>query len=272
MVRVCSFESRRGDDMASLIRRHGGEPFVAPSMQEIPLDENRDAVRFGDRLLRGEVDVMVFLTGVGTIALLDLLNDRLGETAVKQALERCRIVVRGPKPVAALKPRQIRIDHRAAEPNTWREIVSLLEGNDLIRGKTVAVQEYGQPSTELYRELERLGASVVPVPIYRWALPDDVEPLRTAIAKTIAGEFDVLLFTSAQQVWNVLDAAEQDGRKEAWLAAAGDTLIGSIGPTCSEALREAGLTVGVEASPTKMGRLVAQTLSAARNEGGDSSE
>lgn len=262
-LRVCAFESRRGAELASLIRRQGAEACIAPSLQEVPLEENDEAVRFGSRLLAGEIDDVVFLTGVGTDALLELLNGRFDEADVKEALQRCRIVVRGPKPVAALRPRGIRIDLRAPEPNTWREVTEVLESAAPISGRTIAVQEYGEAAPELDRELAQRGARVVRVPIYRWALPDDVEPLRIAIEETIAGAFDVLLFTSARQISHVLQVAERDGRSEKWLQAAGGTVVGSIGPTCSAALRAAGLAVDVEASPTKMGQLVTQTLAAA---------
>jgi len=262
-LRVCSFESRRADDMASLIRRHKGVPTVVPSMREIPLDENTSALSFGETLLAGEVDAVVFLTGVGADALLNLLESRFGWENVSRALKQCQIVVRGPKPVSVLRKREVRIDHRAAEPNTWREVVDVISSANLANGKRIAIQEYGQPNSQLQRELERLGAEVTSVPIYRWALPEDCAPLAEAVHKTIAGEFDVLLFTSAQQVVNVVTVAEREGAKQPWLEATHQLVVGSIGPTCREALTSAGLNVDVEASPTKMGRLVTQTLAQA---------
>jgi uroporphyrinogen-III synthase len=105
----------------------------------------------------------------------------------------------------------------------------------------------------------------VPVTTYGWALPDDTEPLRQAVQATIDGEFDVLLFTSAQQIENLLQVADSNELKAAWLLAADECTIGSIGPTCSDALRDVGLTVHVEASPPKMAHLIRQTLDAARH-------
>ena len=48
-LRVVSFESRRSEQMADLIRRNGGEAIVAPSMREIPLEDNKEALEFGRR-------------------------------------------------------------------------------------------------------------------------------------------------------------------------------------------------------------------------------
>ena len=75
-LRVISFESRRATEMAELIRRQGGDPFVAPSMREAPIENNPEAFEFAERLFRGEFDLMIFLTGVGTRALDKVLASR----------------------------------------------------------------------------------------------------------------------------------------------------------------------------------------------------
>src|SRR2546428_11539145 len=64
-LRVAAFESRMAEQMIQLIERHGGRPLVAPSMREVPLEENADVLRFGERLLAGEFDLVILLTGVG---------------------------------------------------------------------------------------------------------------------------------------------------------------------------------------------------------------
>lgn len=261
-LRVCSFESRRGPEMKSLIERNGGVAFIAPSMRELPLDDNPDAFEFAKELLAQKFDVVVFMTGVGATSLLEALETRYPRAEIFAALERTVVVVRGPKPTAVLRGWGVRIDHRAPEPNTWREVLGLFDGSIPLQGRHVAIQEYGQPSVDFYRELESRGATVRPVAVYRWALPVDVEPLKTAVRHTIAGDFDVLMFTSAQQLAHVLDVADQLDLRETWLDAANRRCrIASIGPTCTEALRERGLKVDLEPSHPNMGALVKETLS-----------
>jgi uroporphyrinogen-III synthase len=249
--------------MRSLIERQGAVATVVPSMREVPLEANSHAFAFAESLLAGRFDVVVFLTGVGARTLLDAVATRFDREAILDALRRVTVAVRGPKPSAVLRERQVPIAVRAAEPNTWREVLVALEKAGSIRAKRVAVQEYGRPSAEFARELTSRGATVEQVPVYRWALPEDVEPLRTAVRDTIAGHFDVLLFTSAQQLECVLEVGESLGQRDEWLAAARHCVVGSIGPTASETIREHGLPVDVEAVPTRMGQLVLQTLSAA---------
>ncbi len=264
LPRICSFESRRHEEMRQLIEKQGGIATVAPSMREIPLEENPAAFQFAEELLAGRVDVLVFLTGVGARAVLEVLETRYPRQQILESWQRCQVVVRGPKPLAVLREWKVRVDFRVPEPNTWRELLKTLSENLSLAGQTIAVQEYGEPSLELYEELKRQGANVLPVPVYRWAFPEDTGPLLAAIEATIAGEFDLLMFTSAHQIANVLEAAEQIGKKADWKKAASQCGIASIGPTASEKLRSEGLPVTVEASPPKMGPLVRLALEEAR--------
>src|ERR1044071_267978 len=102
-MRVLSLESRRAAEMAQLIRNQQGDPFVAPSMREAPLEENDSAFAFAERLFRGEFDMMVCMTGVGTRALKNVLATRYPAERFAEALRALTTVVRGPKPAGALR-------------------------------------------------------------------------------------------------------------------------------------------------------------------------
>jgi len=255
-LHICSFESRRANEMRSLIERQGGTATVAPSMQEVPLDQNTEAIAFAEKLRDGGVDIVLFMTGVGARALLDAVSTQFDRDEFLHSLDACRIGVRGPKPAAVLREWGVHIDCRAPEPNTWKEFLTVLEADIPLVDTTVAIQEYGEPSNEFYGQLIQRGARVLPVPVYRWALPDDTGPLLSAIRATISGEFDVLMFTSANQLTNIRTVAESTDRWEAWQAAAQSCVIASIGPTASKALQAAGIPPQIEASPPKMGQLV----------------
>lgn len=248
-----------------MISRMGGDPTVAPSMREIPLSENPAAFRFADELFTGRVDVVVFLTGVGAEALLDALTKRHGPEATAAALGRAKVVVRGPKPTAVLNKRGVRIDLKAPEPNTWRETAAAIRDAFDLTGKTVAVQEYGKPNEAFYDELRSLGAAVLPVPVYRWALPEDTGPLEDAIREAVHGAFDVVAFTSAQQIENVYEVARRIDVADFLDAAVRRAVLVSVGPACSERLRGRGLEPDLEASPPKMGPMVRLALEQGRD-------
>lgn len=264
-LRVCSFESRKGAEMRSLFERQGAVVTIAPSMREIPLDQNPDAFAFADRLFAGKIDIVIFMTGVGARALAETIETRYDHAKYLDALQKCTIIVRGPKPATVLREWKCRIDYQVPEPNTWRELLALIDEKIPVVNKTIAVQEYGQPSHELYEGLTARQAQLVKVPVYRWALPEDTAPLKAAIRATIAGEFDVIVFTSANQLTNVLAVADSANSRDAWLAAAKKCVIASIGPTASEFLDHAGLHPDIEPEHPKMGHLALAVAQSARD-------
>lgn len=253
---VAAFESRMADEMARLIARHGGRPLVAPALREIPLDNNAEALRFGEQLLAGQVDMVILLTGVGTRALADVLQTRYPLDTIKASLSHACLVARGPKPVAALKELGLTPAITVPEPNTWRDILQALDAHKPVKGLHVAVQEYGVSNTELLKALDERGARVTRVPVYRWALPEDTEPLTRALNAILAGQVDVLLVTNAAQVDHIMQVLEQDTKTDQFRQALQRVVTASIGPTASERLRSYGLPVDLEPSHPKMGILV----------------
>jgi len=255
-MRVLSLESRRAAEMETLIRNQGGEPFVAPSMREAPLEQNDGVFATCERLFAGEFDMMICLTGVGMRALETLLATRYPEERFRDALRGLRVVARGPKPAAALREMQVPIDTIAPEPNTWREVMGALEDPLPLR---VAVQEYGRPNPELVAALESRGAVVTTIPIYTWRLPEDTGPLREAAHGLAAGEFDVVIFTTPNQVPTLLEIAAEEGVGEALRVGLTRTVISSVGPSTTEMLASKGITVDIEPSRPKMGYLIKET-------------
>jgi len=257
---VLSLESRRAPEMATLIEKQGGVACVAPSMREVPLEENDGVFRFAESLFAGEFDMMILLTGVGTRQLDRVLAARYGPDPFRAALRRLTVVARGPKPVAALREMDVPVAVTAPEPNTWRELVAAIEGRPERR---IAVQEYGRSNPELLAALRARGAAVTSVRVYQWDLPEDPEPLRGAVRRLAAGEFQVVLFTTAIQIAHLFRVAREQGVEEAVAARLRQMAVASIGPTTSEALEEFGVAPDLEPSHPKMGFLVQETAARA---------
>jgi uroporphyrinogen decarboxylase len=232
-------------------------------MREVPLEENPAAHAWAEALLAGRIDVHLCLTGVGTRALLTLVGAKFPLADVRAALARVTIVARGPKPVAALRDFDLTPTLRVPEPNTWRELLLALDRHESVEGKRVSVQEYGIPNLDLLAGLDDRGADVLRVPVYAWALPHDTAPLRAAIQMLANGEGDVLVFTNAQQVNNLLTVAREVGAEDALRRALPRLLVASIGPTCSETLRAVDFPVDFEPARPKMGPLAYELAEAA---------
>ncbi|MCW5796914.1 MAG: uroporphyrinogen-III synthase [Nitrospira sp.] len=256
---VVSFESRMAAEMARLIERHSGKPLVTPSLREIPLEDNSAALQFGEQLMRGGFDVLVLMTGAGTTALFEILHSRYTTSAVAAAVKNTVLVARGPKPVAALKALGFQPTLTVPEPNTWMDVVSTLDASRPVKGLRVAVQEYGVTNRDLLEALRQRGAHVTPVPIYRWALPEDTAPMKEALRQILAGQVQVVLITNAAQFDHMIQLAEEEGQAVPFKQACERLVVASIGPTASERIRSHGLSVDFEPSHGKMGILVKET-------------
>jgi uroporphyrinogen-III synthase len=255
-LRTVSLESRRSEEMARLLQRHGLVPIEAPSMREVPLHDQTEALAFGEALMAGGCDWLVLLTGVGTRTLIAALEARWPKLEIVDALRRTALACRGPKPVVALKELGLKANVLAPEPNTWRELLQALEPIEL-QGKRIWVQEYGRSNTALLSALAERAAEVRSAAVYAWQLPEDIQPLRQAIDALCQGQAEVLICTSAQQLEHLLAVAAQQGQRERLLATlASEVLIASIGPVTTEALAEQGLMVDIEPEHPKMGHLV----------------
>jgi uroporphyrinogen-III synthase len=255
-LRVLAFESRRAAEIGELIRRQGGDPFVAPSMRETTLEDNQRAFAFAERLFQGDFDMLIFLTGVGTRALDKVLASRYPPGRFAEGLRNITVVARGPKPTAALREMQVPVTIAVPEPNTWRELVAATAGRPERR---IAVQEYGRSNPELLTALRERGADVTPVPVYQWDLPEDTGPLHEAVRRIVEGQADVAIFTTSIQVTHLFQIASEASLEEPVQDALRRAAIASIGPTTTETLQEFGLQPDIVATHPKMGFLIKET-------------
>jgi len=266
-LRVLALESRRAPEIAKLIRASGGEPTVAPAMREIPLESNQEALDFAARLLAGEFDLAIFLTGVGIRRLTEIVETRYDRARFVEALRNIKVASRGPKPNAALRELDVPIAVTAPEPCTWHELVGALDTTfgPALRGMRAAVQEYGATNPELLAALAERGVACTRVPVYHWAHPLDLEPLRNAVRSIVAGEFDVLVFLTAVQVVHLVQVAEQMGAKDGLLKGIRETVVLSIGPSTTEELARVGISPDLEPSHPRMGILIHEGAGRARD-------
>jgi hypothetical protein len=96
----------------------------------------------------------------------------------------------------------------------------------------------------------------VEIATYRWALPDDTAPLLRLIDALGRDEIDLVAFTSASQASNLFVVAQYDGKEALLKQSLGRTLVASIGPVCSIALRKLAVRVDIEAKPPRLGPLI----------------
>lgn len=261
---VGALESRMALEMERLISRHGGVPVVAPSMQELPLSEHPQALALGKMLLSEEIDIVILLTGVGCRTLFDILETQIPRDTLKAALGKTILVVRGPKPAGVVKSLGLHPHIQIPEPNTWRDILHALDHSypERLVGMRLAVQEYGVSNTELLDGLKQRGAQVIPIPIYRWTLPNDLQPLKQLLQQMLKKEIAILLVTNAVQVDHMVKVLGDPLKIKQLQTVFTTMMVASIGQLASERLHHHGFPVDLEPSHPKMGILVKEASQA----------
>jgi len=252
---VAILETRLGAHLASMVERRGSIALQAPALEEVADIDPQDLVSLLKEWRSEPFEVVIFQTGVGTRALF-AAADNLGATQdLLELLAAARVVARGPKPTGELNARQVRIDLRAPPPFTTDTVLSVLSEIP-IQGSKVLVQRYGATNRELHDELTVRGATVREIATYRWSLPRNIRPLIDLLDALEQGKVDAAVFTSAVQMHNLYAVADGEQRAAGLVSSLGRTIVASIGPVCSRALRHYGIEPTVEASPPKLGPLL----------------
>jgi uroporphyrinogen-III synthase len=257
---VAFLESRRAQEVARMIERQGGTPFITPTLREVPVEDETTLRPWLDRLAAPEFQVVVFLTGVGCRTLLEAAT-RFGILdAALAGLATTRVVARGPKPVQVLKEHRVRIDYVPPEPNTSDELLAEMVGWDL-PGKRIGIQCYGGTTPFLERlraGLAAAGAQVDEVMPYRWEGPLDDRPVRDLIAACLAGQVDALAVMSSSQIHNLFAVADEHDQAGTLQRALNDprVLVAAVGPVTRDAIEAHGVRVDVEPEHPKMGHLI----------------
>ena len=258
---IAILESRLGAQLADLVRQRGGVPFHAPALAELPDLEPEKIGKLVQSLEKQPAKLFIFQTGVGTRALF-AATDALGLTpAFLKMLENAVVAARGPKPTGALRSRGVRIDRSAADPFTTKEILESIRDIPLEKARVI-IQRFGSVNAELDRALEARGAQVTEIPTYRWSLPPDTKPLENLVGALERGELHAVVFTNAEQARNLFAVAEKLDKTAALRDSLNRTLVASIGPVASAALRERQVNIGLESKPPKLGALMSALDSA----------
>jgi uroporphyrinogen-III synthase len=257
---IACLEARRAAEISQMIERAGGRVYLAPTLREVPVEDDAPIRAWIERLTEDRFAAVIFLTGVGCRILLEWAEPRGLLPSIQAALARTRVVARGPKPVQVLRQRGVRVDFVPPEPNTSEELLDGLRSWDLA-GRAVGLQLYGGTTpylTMLRSGLATLGARVDEVAPYHWEGPADDRPVRELIARCVAGEIDALAVFSSSQIHNLFAIAEEYHQGEALRHALNDphVLVAAVGPVTAQAIAEHDVKVDLQPEHPKMGHLL----------------
>lgn len=247
--RILVPESRDLDLFASMMEQHGAETIRCPLVKILDLDDPAPAVAWLRRLADDEFQDLILLTGEGLRRLMTVARNAGMEAEVLAALGRLRAVVRGPKPVRALRELGLS-PYRTAPAPTTDGVIEALQAEDL-SGRTVGVQLYpGNPNEPLLEAVRSRGGAPVAITPYRYADHTETTAVEDAIRAMADGTIDFVAFTASPQVRRLQEVAEERGLGDALRAGLARTRIAAVGPVVAEAVVAAGGTVAVSPEST----------------------
>lgn len=251
-VTVGIAEHRYTKEFSTLFERLGAEVYACPLIEETPVQNREELQEFIRVVVSGNLDFMIFLTGVGARMLVAEAESIGQKESFLDALARLLVVARGPKPQVALRQLGVRIDISPEIP-TSEGVIEALRSKEL-SGQRVGVQLYGTPNPLLVSALEGRGADVKTVQVYSYGIVADLTAVDALIEKVLNNEIQVLAFTSAPQVRTLFDGAGQLGKTEALQKSLNDgVIVAAIGDVTRRTLKERGVAPKIIPKQPKMG-------------------
>lgn len=249
---------RRAAEQAEMLVKRGATVVVGSVMQSVPLDDIEATLAATKRILDDPVDCIVLTTGVGTRSWIGVTEIGGIDDDLRRAAVASLVLARGPKARSAAIGAGLDVTWQAPE-ETGAEIVRYLAELG-VAGKRIAVQRDGGVDLphSLATMIEALGAEVVEVPVYRWTLPDDVQPAKRLIGALLAGRLDAVTFTSAIAVDNLFELSPDEEAVAKALSGPGpgQGLAVAVGPVTADALVRHGCRHVIEPTRARLGAMV----------------
>ncbi|GGG12306.1 putative transcriptional regulatory protein [Rhodococcoides trifolii] len=250
--------ARRADEFATLLSRRGADVVHAPAIRIIPLSDDTELERVTREIVDAPPDITVATTGIGFRGWMEAADGWGRAERLGTALGATRLLARGPKAKGAIRAADLREEWSPASESSAEVLEFLLaEG---VEGKRIAVQLHGattewEPVPDFCEVLRCAGATVIPVPVYRWTPPTDQTPMDRMIDSMIAGDLDAVTFTSAPAVASMLMRAKDNGLLEPFLQSMrGRVLAACVGPVTAAPLEALSVST-TQPSRARLGAL-----------------
>lgn len=266
--------SRRASELAQLVAKSGGVPYVAPTIGiEVQEETGRQVDALADRIVAGGFDYAVFMTGPSVYLLISRAGERGLQQQVVERLNRLTVVARSHKPQKVLETSGVRVALVPSD-NTAEGIAAAMAALPL-RGKRIAILWHGAPAPLLREALEGKGAEVFEAQAYTYApaleergaevlgalgfayVPPEHEKVLDLIRDVVGGGIQVITFTSPPAARNLFRLATESGRLEALRGALNEgVLVAAVGPPTRQAIEAFGVRVDVMPAIFKLGPMV----------------
>jgi len=246
--------ARRADELGTMLERRGAAVVQGPALRIVPLADDAELLTATRGLIAAPPDITVATTGIGFRGWVAAASGWDLGSALLDALGAGELIARGPKARGVIRSTGLREAWSPPSESSAEVLEHLLTRG--VDGKRVAVQQHGEPLPDMVEALTVAGAEVVEVPVYRWQPPADIGPLDRLIDAVLAGELDVLAFTSAPAAAGLLARAAERDREEALLTRLrGPVLALCVGPVTAAPLEALDVPT-VQPQRSRLGAMV----------------
>jgi uroporphyrinogen-III synthase len=246
---------RRAEEQAVMLRRLGVDVVHAPTIRTVPVADAELLRARTLALIENPPDYVVANTGLGIRTWLGAADGWGLDAGLRHALSQTRILARGPKAAGAVQIAGLEVWWRSPTEQL-ADVADRLEQEGL-PGQRVAFQLHGDDRQLLTGRLVAAGATVIEVPVYQWALPEDGQPALRLIDLACRGGLDAVTFTAGPAIRYLLEFADAEGRASELLAALNTNVIAAcVGPVCASVAEDEGIQSPLTPPHWRLGSLV----------------
>lgn len=270
--------SRRASELAQLITNFGGVPYVAPTVGiDVQDDGDLQTEELVRRIVRGEFDYAVFMTGPGVYRLMTTALHLGLEREVVDILNRTCVVARSQKPQKQLEKWGIRVTMIPSD-NTSEGIAAEMVKLDL-QDRSVALLWHGDSHPMLPEALRGNGATVFEAMAYTYSLdlqkrgadlleavgfkyiPPGESKMLDLIDDLVKGTIHIITFTSPPSARNLFRFAETHDRvNDLCRCLNEEVVVVAVGPPTRRSIEEERVQVDVMPEVFKLGPMVKATI------------
>lgn len=252
---------RRSDEQISLLTGRGAECIHGPTVRTHPLRPEAEISDATQKLLAEPPDFVVATTGIGMRGWLEAADALLMGEELRCTLSRSCVLARGPKAHGAAVTAGIDVEWNAPGA-TSADVVDWLASNTE-PGDRVAVQVDGAPDQQVVKDLIALGLDVVPVPVYRWTLPENLAPAETLVRAVVDGRVDGLTFTARPAAENFVHLVRKLGLFDEVQRMVGSSVtVFCVGPVCAEGVADLCIEEPVQPDRFRLGAMIMSVTTA----------
>lgn len=266
--------SRRASELADIVRKFGGIPYIAPTIGIKNNSElNSECNHFIETISNESMDFFIFMTGVGVFNLFQNLQKLHKLNTVVEKLQDTIVIARSNKPKMELRKFGIKTNF-VPNINTIDGILNLLKRFD-VKNKNIGILWHGDSSSSFKKKLTSLGANVFDFSSYSYSarleqtnasmleemgydyVAPDEEKIKMLIEDIMKGTVDSITFTSPPAVKEFFEFAKRNNKINLLKDKLNSqVLVVSVGPSTSKMLARFYVLADIMPTTYRMGPMI----------------